>query len=61
MVHSTVMGSKVRMRAMGEGGCLFDEISNLVEPTERRHTGEQHCGERRHRKCRPVRKRSRTA
>ena len=22
---------------MGEGGCLFDEISNLVEPTERRY------------------------
>jgi hypothetical protein len=22
---------------MGEVGCLFDEIGNLVEPTERRH------------------------
>ena len=23
--------------AQGEGGCVFDEIQNLVEPTERRH------------------------
>jgi hypothetical protein len=23
---------------MGEGGCLFDEIGKLVEPTERPHT-----------------------
>jgi hypothetical protein len=38
MVHSTVMVNTAEMRAMGEGGCLFDEISNLVEPTERRHT-----------------------
>jgi len=33
---------------MGEGGCLFDEIQNLVEPTERRYMGEQHRGERQH-------------
>jgi hypothetical protein len=45
----------------GEGGWFFDEIGNLVEPTERPHMGEQHCGERRHRKCRPVRERSRIA
>jgi hypothetical protein len=25
----------------GEGGCLFDEIQNLVEPTERLHTDVQ--------------------
>lgn len=30
----------------GEGGWFFDEIKNLVEPTERLHMGEQHCGER---------------
>jgi hypothetical protein len=47
----------------GEGkvGCVFDEISNLVEPTERQHMGEPHAGERRHWKSRQVRKRSRKA
>jgi hypothetical protein len=30
----------------GEGGCIFDEITDLVKPTERPHMGEQHCGER---------------
>jgi len=30
----------------GEVGCLFDKISNLVEPTERPAMGEQHCAER---------------
>jgi hypothetical protein len=44
----------------GEVGCLFDEIQDLVEPTERLHMAEQHYGERRHRKCRPVRERSGT-
>jgi hypothetical protein len=29
-----------------EVGCLFDEIQNLVEPTERRTMGEQHSCER---------------
>jgi hypothetical protein len=40
------------MPGEGEIGCFFDEISNLVEPIERPAMGEQHCGERRHRKCR---------
>jgi hypothetical protein len=32
----------------GESGCLFDEISNLVEPIERSAKGEQYRGERRY-------------
>ena len=31
----------------GEVGCFFDEIGNLVEPTERPDMGEPHAGERR--------------
>jgi hypothetical protein len=33
----------------GETGCIFDEMGNLVEPTERPRRGEQHCGERHYR------------
>lgn len=31
----------------GEVGCVSEEISNLVEPTERSAMGEPHAGERR--------------
>ena len=33
----------------GEVGCLFDEIENLVEPTERPPRGEPRAGERQYR------------
>ena len=43
------------------GRKLFKATKCRIEPAERPHKGEQHRGQRRHRKCRPVRKRSRTA
>jgi hypothetical protein len=45
----------------GKVGCLFDEMGNLVEPTERRYTGEQHCGERPDTMSGQARKRNRIA
>jgi hypothetical protein len=39
-------GLRPRIRE-GEVGCVFEDISNLVEPTERSAMGEPHAGERR--------------